>query len=262
MNTLLWVALGAVAMMLAGWGWQRRQRNIGIVDALWALGVGSSAVVLAAGGTGALPARLALALFGGLWGLRLAWHLWRRVRGEAEDGRYAHLRAHWQGHQGWILGFFMAQALLVVLFALPFVAVAGQTEAGPGRLALAAAVWLLAVGGESLADRQLARFRADPARRGQVCRVGLWRYSRHPNYFFEWLHWFTYVVLAAGAPLGWLAWSGPLVMYVFLRWLSGVPYTEQQALRTRGEAYREYQRTTSMLFPWPPRRSAATESSS
>ena len=102
---------------------------------------------------------------------------------------------------------------------------------------MAATVWLVSVGGESLADAQLARFRANPANRGKTCRSGLWRYSRHPNYFFEWLHWFAYVLLAAGSPLHWLAWSGPVVMYVFLRWISGIPWTEQQALRSRGEDY-------------------------
>ncbi|MBV8853549.1 MAG: DUF1295 domain-containing protein, partial [Sinobacteraceae bacterium] len=103
----------------------------------------------------------------------------------------------------------------------------------------------------------LARFRANPAHRGKTCRAGLWRYSRHPNYFFEWLHWFSYVAFAVGAPLGWLALAGPLLMYVFLRYVSGIPYTEAQALRTRGDDYRDYQRRTSMLFPWPPRRAPA-----
>jgi steroid 5-alpha reductase family enzyme len=118
---------------------------------------------------------------------------------------------------------------------------------------LAVAIWAGSVVGEAVADRQLARFRADPAHRGKTCRDGLWRYSRHPNYFFEWLHWFAYVVLAIGSPWAWLSWCGPVVMYVFLRWISGIPYTEAQALRTRGEEYREYQRTTPMLFPWFPK---------
>ena len=86
-----------------------------------------------------------------------------------------------------------------------------------------------------------------------TCRAGLWRYSRHPNYFFEWLHWFAYVWLAVGSPWFGVAWTGPVVMYVFLRWLSGIPFTERQALATRGEDYRAYQRTTPMLFPWFPR---------
>ena len=90
--------------------------------------------------------------------------------------------------------------------------------------------------------------------------MGLWRYSRHPNYFFEWLHWFAYVCLAVGSPLGWLAWSGPLLMYMFLRWISGIPWTEAQALRTRGDDYRAYQRDTPMLFPWFPNHFRKTRS--
>ena len=115
------------------------------------------------------------------------------------------------------------------------------------------AMWLASVGGEAIADRQLANFRSNPANKGKTCRDGLWRTSRHPNYFFEWLHWFAYVLLAIGSPIAWLAWSGPIVMYVFLRWISGIPYTEAQALRTRGEDYARYQRSTPMLIPWFPK---------
>jgi len=140
-----------------------------------------------------------------------------------------------------------------VLFALPFLAVAGNPIAVTSWLLAGVAIWLLSVIGESIADRQLARFRADPTNRGRTCRQGLWRYSRHPNYFFEWLQWFAYVCLAVGSPIGWLAWSGPLTMYVFLRWISGVPYTETQALRSRGDDYRAYQRSTPLLFPWFPK---------
>ena len=119
---------------------------------------------------------------------------------------------------------------------------------------------VLAVCGETVADRQLTRFRANPAHRGLTCRAGLWRYSRHPNYFFEWLHWFAYPALAAGSPRWLLAWLGPLVMFVFLRFLSGVPWAEAQALRTRGEDYRDYQHRTPMFFPWFPRHFPDTRS--
>ena len=246
----------AAAMMSLGWRWQRTHANAGIVDVLWAAGVGGSAVLLAITGSGTPWTRLLLAVLGGLWGSRLAVHLWRRVRGEAEDGRYRSLRAHWRGSQWKFFAFFQFQAVLVVLFALPFVAVSRNPVASGLWLPVALAIWLLGMIGESVADAQLARFRNDPANRGRTCRAGLWRCSRHPNYFFEWLHWFAYVGLAIGSPIAWLAWSGPLLMYVFLRWISGVPYTEAQALRSRGEDYRDYQRTTPMLIPWFPKRTA------
>ncbi|NYZ61721.1 DUF1295 domain-containing protein [Luteimonas deserti] len=249
--TLLAVWAGAASAMTLAWRWQRARDNAGIVDVVWAAGVGGAAIVAALLGSGALLPRILLAVLGALWGARLASHLWKRVRREDEDGRYAYLRAHWAGDQRKFFLFFQGQALLVVLFALPFVAVAANPADSPWLLA-AIAVWLVSVGGEAVADRQLADFRADPANRGRTCRDGLWRYSRHPNYFFEWVHWLTYVVLAAGSPLWWLSLTGPVLMYLFLRYVSGIPFTEQQALRSRGEDYRDYQRTTPMLFPWFP----------
>lgn len=248
----LW--LFAFVLMSMGWWWQRVHTNAGMVDVLWAAGLGAGAVLFALCGDGAPAVRWMLALSGGLWSLRLAAHLWQRVRGESEDGRYQNLRAHWHGSQWKFFLFFQFQALLIVLFSLPFFAVARNPNVAAPWLLAAAIIWLLSVGGEALADRQLAHFRADQRHQGQTCRAGLWRYSRHPNYFFEWLHWFAYVCLAQGSPIAWLAWSGPLLMYVFLRWISGIPYTETQALRTRGDDYRAYQRSTSMLFPWFPKR--------
>jgi steroid 5-alpha reductase family enzyme len=249
---LAW-ALAALAQTLA-WAWQQRHANAGLVDVVWSYSLGAAALLAALTGAGALLPRVLLALLAGAWSLRLGTHILRRFRAESEDGRYAALRARWGAAPGKWLALFQLQALLVPLFALPFVAVAGnpQPHWHPAFVA-AIAVWAVAVAGEALADAQLARFRADPGNRGRTCRAGLWRYSRHPNYFFEWLHWFAYVLLAVGAPLGWLAWAGPLVMYVFLRWISGIPWTEQQALRHRGEDYARYQRSTPMLFPWFPK---------
>ncbi|WP_222565848.1 DUF1295 domain-containing protein [Novilysobacter antarcticus] len=257
-----WAQLGmiwllAALVMTLGWRWQRARSNAGIVDVLWAAGVGGSAVVLAITGDGAVATRVALAVLGGVWGGRLALHLWGRVRSEPEDGRYRYLREHWNGSQLKFFAFFQAQALLIVLFALPFVAVAGNPRMSLPWLVAGGVIWMVSVLGESIADRQLDRFRKDPANAGKTCRDGLWRYSRHPNYFFEWVHWFAYVCLAVGSPISWLAWAGPAVMYVFLRWISGVPYTEKQALRSRGEDYRNYQRTTSVLIPWFPKKDTA-----
>ncbi|MFZ0551928.1 MAG: DUF1295 domain-containing protein [Steroidobacteraceae bacterium] len=256
-----WLPLAALAAlastaMAAGWIWQWRKENAGIVDVIWASGLAVGAVLMAALEKGAAAPRILLAVLGSTWGLRLAAHLWLRVRSEPEDGRYRALRARWNGSQPRFLLLFQFQALLVVLFSLPFLIVARNRSATPLWLVAGGLIWLTAVLGESIADRQLARFRADPANRGRTCRKGLWRYSRHPNYFFEWLHWFAYVALAQGAPLAALAWIGPLLMLVFLRWISGIPFTEAQALRSRGDDYRDYQQSTSMLVPWFPKRTA------
>ena len=114
-------------------------------------------------------------------------------------------------------------------------------------------VWCLAIAGESLADYQLHQFRQQENTRGQVCQTGLWYYSRHPNYFFEWLHWWSYVCLAITGSWGWLTIFAPLSMLYFILKVTGIPPTEKQALKSRGEAYRRYQQTTSAFFPWFPK---------
>jgi steroid 5-alpha reductase family enzyme len=115
-------------------------------------------------------------------------------------------------------------------------------------------LWLLAMLGESAADAQLNRFRSDPANKGKTCRVGLWNYSRHPNYFCEWLVWVAYFIYALGSPGGWMAVYAPALMYLFLTKVTGIKATEEHAVRSRGEDYREYQRTTNAFFPWFVRR--------
>jgi steroid 5-alpha reductase family enzyme len=242
--------------MLAGWFVQRRTRNAGIVDAIWTAGMGGSALFYASLGTGSTIARVGVAMLGGVWAFRLCLHILSRLLSEPEDGRYRYLRTHWNDDPAKFLAFFEAQALLTALFSLPFYAVAQNPKEGfTAWCAAGIAVWAIGIAGESLADWQLERWRHDPNNHGRTCRSGLWRYSRHPNYFFEWLHWFGYVLLAVGAPpqVWALTLVGPVLMLVSLCWITGIPFAEAQALRSRGEDYREYQRTTSAFFPWWPR---------
>jgi steroid 5-alpha reductase family enzyme len=239
------------------WSAGRKTKNYGVVDLGWTAGVGLVAVAYAAFGTGAPGRRVLLALLAGGWSFRLAYYiLTDRIMHSDEDGRYQRMRAHWgERADRNFFWFFEAQSLLIVIFALPFLPIV-QLDAPLLRVwdLAAVAVWIIAVGGETLADRQLTRFRRNPENRGKTCRAGLWRYSRHPNYFFEWLHWWTYVLLGVGASLWWLTLIGPVLMLLFLFRLTGIPYTEKQALASRGENYRRYQETTSAFIPWPPKK--------
>jgi steroid 5-alpha reductase family enzyme len=254
------VLAGAVvtsAMMTGLWLLQRARRDAGWVDVGWSYGIGILAVLYAIAGDGDPARRGLVGALGAVWSLRLGTYiLANRVIGKPEDSRYQTLRASWgERAQPYFFLFFQAQALLDVLFAVPLLVAMRKPGAPFDGFDLAGvAVWLVAVGGETIADRQLARHRADPALRGRTCRSGLWRFSRHPNYFFEFLHWWAYVALAAGAPAWWLALLGPAVMAFFLLKVTGIPATEAQALKSRTD-YAEYRRTTSAFIPWPPRSS-------
>ena len=228
-------------------------RNIGIVDVAWAGLMALAGVYCAWTAGGSDLARLAVAGLSGIWGLRLFLSLYLRVSHEPEDGRYQALRAAWNGSPGKLFVFFQGQAIIVALFCLPFIAAASNPHLiFDFRFILAILLFVISVFGESLADRQLAVFRGNPDNKGRTCRSGLWAYSRHPNYFFEWLHWFSYVLLAIGSPHFLFSLVGPVVMLVFLYRVSGIPWTEAQALRSRGEDYARYQREVSAFFPMPP----------
>ncbi len=250
---VLAVAAAAVTAMAFVFVIERRTRVAAWVDVAWAALVGLAAAFYAAIGDAPASQRIAVAAMGLSWGLRLAGHLAARVRRHGEDGRYAHMRRAIGNASAKWAALFAFQAALVVVFSLPAWVAANNAAASTAWLAVGVVIFLIALTGEAIADRQLARFAADPANRGKVCAVGLWRYSRHPNYFFEWLGWFAWVALSIGSPWWWLSLAGAAAMLASLLWVTGIPFVEAQSLRSRGEAYRDYQRRVSMFVPWFPK---------
>lgn len=261
---LIWALLASL-LFAASWACSWKLNNAGFLDVTWALSFTPLVLVgwaltwqwpVLEPFSG--PALLLGALYVG-WSLRLGLHVLGRVLAHhpEEDPRYAVLREQFP-RKTWLMffGFFQLQAGLTLLLILPFWLVLTQ---GPEQWhwlhAVAALLWLAAWLGEATADRQLARFRKDPASRGRTCRTGWWRYSRHPNYFFEWLVWVAFFLFALPSPWGWTTVLGPVLMFLFLFRVTGIPATEAQALRSRGDDYRHYQKTTSAFFPWPPRSS-------
>ncbi|MDF3127850.1 DUF1295 domain-containing protein [Kiritimatiellaeota bacterium B1221] len=254
---LISIALASSLQILL-WMYSVKIRNAGWVDFGWSAGMWmSSFVILFSSG---FSPRVWLA-FGVLnfWSARLAWHIYydRLRHRPEEDRRYQNLRRHWGASANrkffWV---FWGQALLVALFMTPALVVSKHGGGFPSLWdVLGLGIALLSIAGESLADHQLAGFRKDPSTQGQVCKRGLWHYSRHPNYFFEWLHWWGYVVMAVGSSRWYLCLLGPCFMYIFLRYVTGVPHAERQSLQSRGDAYREYQQSTPVFFPWTPHKS-------
>jgi steroid 5-alpha reductase family enzyme len=245
------------AMMTLLWLVQRRTANAGIVDVGWATGIGILGVFFATTSDGYVPRRVLVGALIAIWSSRLALHLLiDRVVGHPEEGRHRTLREKWGTAANWeLFRFFQIQALAALFFAMPVLVVAHHSvEHWMGWDLTGVLIWVISVGNTVLADRQLVRFKRRPESRGKTCREGWWRYSRHPNYFFEWLHWWSYVALAIGASCWWVTLLAPAAMLYFLLRVTGIPPTEAQALVSRGEDYRQYQRTTSVFIPWFPKK--------
>ena len=252
---LIGAAFLAFLLMAGLWLIQLRTHVAAIVDVGWALGI----AIIAAGfylfGDGSPGRKLLMVTMGTVWGLRLAGYLlFTRVLGTKgeEDGRYTQLKAEWKTNLPLkFFIFFQFQAGLDVIFAIPLLVMAVNPAPELGSLEWAgAAIWLVGVAGESIADMQLHVFKRQSHPKSQICQAGLWNYSRHPNYFFEWLVWVGFFIAALPSPGGWIALVCPVLMLFFLFKVTGIPATEAQALRSRGDAYREYQRTTSAFVPW------------
>jgi len=254
----LWLIGWATAAAILGALYlvQRRTRDATAVDIGWASSIVAIAVLCAVLGPGDLSHRLLVATIGGLENARIAFLVARRHH-DGEDTRYAELRRRWRerGREQLTFAiFYQAQALVAAVLAVPFVLVAFDRKSGLGAVEWAgAALWLVAASLELVADEQLRRFKASPANRGATMRYGLWRLSRHPNYFFQTLTWLAYGLVAVAAPWGWLGFVSYVLILALVLFVTGVKPAEEQALRRRGDEYRRYQRETSAFVPWFPR---------
>jgi len=259
-------ALGMLLIMACAWLTQRALNNAGWIDVFWTFGTGATAAALSLwpvqgppGPRQWLVAGLAVA-----WALRLGTYIAVRVaRSEGEDRRYADLRKVWgSDFQARLLPFVLIQAPVGWLLAAAIALAARAPWSGLTPFDLAGgAILALAILGEGAADEQMRRFKASHPPKGAIMDKGLWAWSRHPNYFFEWLGWTAYPVILmahpAVYPVGWAAWGAPLLMYLVLDQGTGVPPLEAAMLQSRGDAFRAYQSRTSRFFPLPPRQPSA-----
>jgi steroid 5-alpha reductase family enzyme len=254
---IILLAIALSAMMTGAWAIQRATGSSGWIDTIWsfAVGVGGIAATVFTDGDGSRRA-LAFAMVAA-WSLRLGLHIAARTRGAEEDPRYAKLIAEWGSSAGFRLWLFLqVQAVAALVLVIAVHLAAAKPEPFPRLVDLvAAAVAIVAIVGETVSDRQLAAFRRTAQARTEVMEQGLWRYSRHPNYFFEWLFWCSWPLMAIGLPFGWswLVLLAPIQMYWLLVHVSGIPPLEQHMLASRGEKFRALQARVNAFFPGPRR---------
>jgi steroid 5-alpha reductase family enzyme len=259
------MGLALSGIMCGAWVTQQRTGNSGWVDTIWTFGVGFVGAAAALAPISDQPAtrQWVVAAFAIAWSLRLGSHIARRTRHISDDPRYARLTEQWGERAGLRMFLFLQkQALGSLPLTLSIFLAAHNPAALRVQDAMAVAVLAIALAGEGLADHQLRRFAAVPTNKGRVCEVGLWHWSRHPNYFFQWLGWLAYPLFAidpsGNYPSGWLALLAPILMYWILVHVTGIPPLEDHMLSSRGDAFRAYQARTNKFFPAPPRGTGST----
>ena len=250
---IAWAAIAALQLLL--WLVQLRTRNAGIVDVGWAGGFAIVVAILVVTRRG--PQGLPIAIVVSVWSLRLTGHLLARGAATgAEEGRYVELRRKWApyANRAFFI-FFQAQALMVGVLSIAIVpSLCGVASRSPIFRVVGIALATAGILGESIADAQLVAFKRTPTNKGRVCDVGLWSVSRHPNYFFESLVWVGYATYATAFPYGALAWIAPALITASIFKVTGIPATEAQARRSKGDAYAAYQARVSAFVPWFPKR--------
>lgn len=250
----------ALLVMTALWRVSLKIGKASIVDPVWAALIALLAVYHGTLTEGGGLRRFLMTSMGVLWGMRLSFFLlFTRVLGRGEDPRYTELMSKWgSGKNRKLLEFFLIQAAVAAVFSTPFLIVALNPDPGLSFLEFFGfLVWAAAFAGEAASDYQLERHKADPANKGKTCRAGLWGYSRHPNYFFEFLIWCGFFLFALASPGGIFTILCPALIFYFLFNVTGIPKAEEQALRSRGDDYRDYQSKVSRFVPWFPKKAGA-----
>ena len=249
--------LAVLAMMLMGWFVSLISKNVTHVDSLWGLGFVLIAWLTFGMADGFVGRRFLISLLVTLWGLRLSLHLSRRNWGHGEDPRYAAWRKD-SGDRFWLVSLikvFVLQAVFLWIIALALQW--AQLSAVPDNFTawdyLGLVVWIAGFIFEAVGDQQLFRFKADPGNKGKVMDQGLWRYSRHPNYFGESLMWRGIFLIALSTPTGWGTMISPIIITVVLLKMTGVSLMEKTIVHTK-PGYGDYIARTNAFVPWFPRK--------
>ena len=247
--------IGISLMMLALWIYQCHKDDASFVDIGWAMGIALLTYYYTVFGQGNLYRGFLVCILTFIWSLRLSVHLFKRHKPGEEDRRYASLRKSWGNNaRRNFFALYVCQTILACIFSLPAFLSTGNTYPLGLVDGIGIIIWLIAIIGESLADAQLNRFKSNINNLGKTCMTGLWRYSRHPNYFFEWLYWFSFIPWSLQYGWGWLSLCAPFIMLYLLVKVTGIPYAEELAINKRGDQYRNYQKTTNAFFPWFPQK--------
>lgn len=249
-------AITIAVLMIGTWSVSVAVKNASIVDIVWGLGFVCVAWAVRFRVDGFSARQNLLVALTTIWGLRLAGYLFWRNHGKGEDYRYRNMRKHWGARFPWVslVTVFGLQGVLMFVVSLPVQLGQGPLTPDLGWLAVAGViVWAIGLFFEVVGDAQLARFKADPANAGALMTTGLWKYTRHPNYFGDACVWWGIALVAAETTVGRWGLIGAAVMTVLLRRVSGVVLLEK-SLSKRKPGYAEYIARTSAFIPRPPKK--------